>query len=155
MLISSIASGVTVPAVMATEVAAVRCALLLMVTPSPAFVGGLVLVASPSEKLLAIRPDGYGDVTKTHVAWSSEENVPDIASPAANGEFVFGLTSAGLLTCFDLKDGKKQWEHDFEMDCHASPGIAGGKVYIFGQKGVAVVVEAARTAADTRRSLIC
>lgn len=114
------------------------------VTPSPAFAGGLVLVASPSDKLVGIRPDGQGDVTKTHVAWTNEDNVPDVTSPASNGELVFTLTTGGMLSCFDAKDGKKQWEHDFETECHSSPVIAGGRVYVFSQKGAAVVVEAAR-----------
>ncbi|HWH72028.1 MAG TPA: PQQ-binding-like beta-propeller repeat protein, partial [Candidatus Sulfotelmatobacter sp.] len=114
------------------------------VTPSPAFAGGFVLVASPSEKLLAIRPDGQGDVTKTHVAWFNEDNVPDVTSPASNGELVFTVTTSGLLSCFDLKDGKKQWEHDLDMECHASPVMAGNRVYLFSQKGRVVVVEAAR-----------
>jgi outer membrane protein assembly factor BamB len=114
------------------------------VTPSPVYAAGYVLVASPSDKLMAIRPDGQGDVTKTHVAWTTEENVPDVTSPVSNGELVFTITTGGLLTCFDAKDGKKQWEHDFEFDCHASPSIAGDKLYLFSQKGAAVVVEAAR-----------
>src|SRR5262249_48840755 len=94
------------------------------ITPSPIFSGGLVLVPSPSEKLLAIRPDGHGEVTKTHVVWSTEENVPDVTSPVSNGELIFTLTTPGLLTCFDQKDGKKLWEHDYEMECHSSPSIA-------------------------------
>ena len=114
------------------------------ITPSPVFAGGLVLVASPSEKLLAIRPNGQGDVTKTHVVWTVEDNVPDVTSPISNGELVFALTTSGMLTCLDLKDGKKQWEHDFDMECHTSPSIAGNRLYVFGQKGTAVVVEAAR-----------
>jgi outer membrane protein assembly factor BamB len=114
------------------------------ITPSPAFANGLVFVPSPSEKLFAIRPDGRGDVTKTHVAWSTEENVPDVTSPVSNGELVFTLTTPGLLTCFDAKEGKKLWEHDFEIECHSSPSIAGGRLYVFGQKGTAVVTEATR-----------
>jgi outer membrane protein assembly factor BamB len=114
------------------------------ITPSPVFAQGLLFIASPSDKLFAIRPDGQGDVTKTHVAWTTEENVPDVTSPVSNGELVFALTTSGLLTCFDAKDGKKQWEHDFEIDFHASPSIAGNKLYLFSQKGVAVVVKVAR-----------
>ena len=114
------------------------------ITPSPVFAGGLVFVASPSEKLLAIRPDGQGDVTKTHVVWTNEDNVPDVTSPTANGELVFAVTTSGMLTCLDAKDGKKQWEHDFDMECHASPSLAGGRLYLLSQKGTAVVVEAAR-----------
>jgi outer membrane protein assembly factor BamB len=114
------------------------------ITPSPAFAGGLVIAASPSEKLFAIRPDGHGDVTKTHIVWSTDENVPDVTSPTGNDDLVFTLTTSGTLTCLDVKDGKKQWEHDFDMECHASPSIAGDRVYIFGQKGAAIVVQAAR-----------
>jgi len=114
------------------------------ITPSPVFAGGLLFVASPSEKLLAIRPDGQGDVTKTHVVWTNEDNVPDVTSPTSNGELVFAVTTSGMLTCLDAKDGKKQWDHDFETECHASPSLAGGRLYLFSQKGTAVVVEAAR-----------
>ncbi len=114
------------------------------ITPSPVFAGGLLFVASPSEKLLAIRPDGQGDVTKTHVVWTFEDNVPDVTSPLSNGELVFTLTTAGMLTCLDAKDGKKQWDHDFDMEFHASPSLAGNRLYLLSQKGTAVVVEAAR-----------
>ena len=122
------------------------------ITPSPAFAGGLVIAASPSEKVFAIRPDGQGDVTKTHVAWTTEENVPDVTSPTGNGEFVFTLTTSGTLTCLDVKDGKKLWEHDFDMECHASPSIAGDRLYLFGQKGTAVVVQVARQFKELFRS---
>jgi len=113
------------------------------ITPSPIFAAGLVFAVSPSEKVMAIRPDGQGDVTKTHVAWVNEDNVPDVTSPVSNGELLFTLTTSGLLTCLNAKDGKKQWEHDFEMEFHASPSLAANHLYLFGQKGAAVVVEAA------------
>ena len=114
------------------------------VLPSPIFVAGMVIVASPSEKLLAIRPDGQGDVTKSKVGWMTEDNVPDITSPASNGELLFTLTTGGMLTCLDAKDGKKVWEHDFDQEFHASPAIAGGRIYLFSQKGTAIVAEAGR-----------
>ncbi|MEI6781723.1 MAG: PQQ-binding-like beta-propeller repeat protein, partial [Verrucomicrobiota bacterium] len=65
-------------------------------------------------------------------------------SPLSNGELVFMITTSGMLTCLDAKDGKKQWDHDYEMEFHASPSLAGGRLYLFSQKGTAVVVEAAR-----------
>ena len=114
------------------------------ITPSPVFDGTQVVVASPSDKLVAIRPDGSGDIVKSHVVWTNEDNVPDVTSPVSNGQLVFCVTTAGMLSCFDAKDGKKQWEHDYEFECHASPTIAGNRVYFIGQKGAAVIVEAAR-----------
>jgi outer membrane protein assembly factor BamB len=122
------------------------------ITPSPVFAGGLLFVASPSEKLMAIRPDGQGDVTKSHVAWTFEDSVPDVTSPLSNGELVFMVTTAGMLTCLDAKDGKKQWEHDYDMEFHASPSVAGGRLYLFSQKGTALVVEAARQFKEVSRT---
>jgi outer membrane protein assembly factor BamB len=120
--------------------------------PSPVFAGGLVLAVSPSSKLVALRPDGAGDVSKTHVAWSADDNVPDIASPVANAELAFTVTSGGLLTCFDMKDGRKLWEKDLEMEVQSSPSIVGSRVLVLGTKGVAVVVEAGRQFKEIARS---
>jgi outer membrane protein assembly factor BamB len=91
-----------------------------------------------------VRPDGTGDVTKTHVAWTTEENVPDITSPAGSGEFVFTATSGGVTTCFEVKDGKKIWETDLETEVQASPGIMGGRLMILGTKGTLVALQAGR-----------
>jgi len=102
-----------------------------------------VVAVSPSEKVVAVRPDGQGDVTQTHVAWAYEENVPDIASPVSNGELVFTASSQGVVTCLALKDGKKQWDHDLEFEINASPVIAGDRLCVVGKKGVAVVLQAA------------
>lgn len=114
------------------------------ITPSPIFAGGLVIVASPSSKLVAIRPDGSGDVTQTHVAWSCDENIPDVTSPASNGQLVFYVNSGGTLTCLDAKDGKKLWDHEFSTEVQSSPGIAGDRVYLTAADGHTWVLEAAR-----------
>ena len=114
------------------------------VAPSPILAGGLVCIASPTGKLFALRPDGSGDVTKTHVAWTCDENIPDVTSPTGNGALVFFITGSGMLTCLDAKDGRKQWEHDFGTEVQASPGIAGNRVYVVATDGHAWAVEAAR-----------
>jgi outer membrane protein assembly factor BamB len=114
------------------------------VTPSAVFAGGQVIAVSPSAKLLALRPDGSGDVTQSHVNWAIQEYLPDISSPVSDGEFVFTVTSSGLLACFDAQDGKKVWEHDFEIEVQASPSIAGGNLYLLGTHGEVVIAKSAR-----------
>ncbi|TAK96210.1 MAG: hypothetical protein EPO07_14765, partial [Verrucomicrobia bacterium] len=71
------------------------------ITPSPIFAGSLVIVVNPSGSLVGIRPDGAGDVSKSHIAWTEEENVPDVTSPVSDGELVFTVTSMGGLAAFD------------------------------------------------------
>ena len=114
------------------------------ITPSPIFAAGLTIVVNPSSKLLALRPDGAGDVTKSHIAWTAEENAPDVTTPVSNGELVFTVTSSGMLTCFDLKDGKKVWQKDLEIEVQASPGIAGNRLFVLSTKGDALLAEAGR-----------
>ena len=114
------------------------------ITPSPIFASGLVIAVSPSAKLIAIRPDGAGDVSKSHIAWAAEENVPDVTSPVSNGELVFTVTSSGMLTCFDVKDGKKVWQKDLELEVQSSPAIAGNRLFVLSTKGDAVLAEAGR-----------
>ncbi|HEV7406544.1 MAG TPA: PQQ-binding-like beta-propeller repeat protein [Chthoniobacteraceae bacterium] len=122
------------------------------VTPSPIFAGGTLFIISPTNKLQAIRPDGHGDVTKTHLLWSREDNIPDVTSPASNGDLVFFIDTGGTLTCCDAKDGKKQWQQEMGEECNASPSLAGDRLYLFTKKGTMIVVEAARTFKELARS---
>ncbi|MEI8233589.1 MAG: PQQ-binding-like beta-propeller repeat protein [Verrucomicrobiota bacterium] len=114
------------------------------VTPSPILTGELLCIVSPSDKLLALRPDGSGDVTQTHVAWTYADNIPDVTSPVSNGECVFFVNSGGIVTCLDAKTGAKQWEHDLGTEIQSSPGIAGNRLYIVATDGHAWVLEAGR-----------
>jgi outer membrane protein assembly factor BamB len=122
------------------------------VTPSPIFAGDTLFIVSPSNKLQPIRTDGSGDVTKTHLGWTAEDGIPDVTSPVGNGELVFVLNSAGMLTCYDAKNGKKQWEHDFEDACNASPSIAGGTLLLITSKGTLIAVGVTREFKELGRS---
>ncbi len=122
------------------------------VTPSPVVAGGLLFVVSPSHKIVALRLNGSGDVTKTHVAWTIEEGAPDVTSPVSNGELVVTVSSGGFLTCFDAKDGKKVWEHDLEMETQASPAIVANRMILLGTKGDVVVCEAGREFKELSRT---
>jgi outer membrane protein assembly factor BamB len=122
------------------------------ITPSPIFAGGTLYVVNPSNKLQAIRPDGRGDVTKTHLGWSSEDNIPDVTSPVSDGELIFVIDTSGTLTCCDAKDGRKQWQQEIGEECNASPSLAGDRLYLFTKKGTMIVVAAARAFKELARS---
>lgn len=111
------------------------------VAPSPIYAGGLVFAVSPYEHMVAIRPDGQGNVTETHVAWSAEDGIPDICSPVSNGELVFLLHTAGTLTCYQCADGKILWEKDLDTSFNASLSLVGNKIYLLSTKGVMFIAE--------------
>jgi len=109
------------------------------------FAGGMVLACNSGAALAAIRPGGSGDVTTSRVAWKSTDGLPDIASPAANGDLIFMADSGGNVTCVDLKTGAKVWDHSFGTPFKASPTIVGGRVYLPDNDGVMHIIAAART----------
>ena len=125
------------------------------IAPSLIYVNGLVFAIEPYNKLVAIRPDGRGDVTETHIVWSIEEGAPDICSPVSNGELIFLLASEGLLSCYKVADGKRLWEQDLRENFWASPslvlapaspdasrGSGGDKLYLLTEEGVMLIVQA-------------
>ncbi len=112
--------------------------------PSPIYAGGKIFVVNTNAVLAAIAPDGEEDVTETHVAWTVEDGLPDICSPVSDGELVWLLTSSGELTCYDAKNGEMVYEHDLDTNFTASPSLAGGRLYMLTQKGVAHVASTGR-----------
>jgi outer membrane protein assembly factor BamB len=114
------------------------------VAPSPVFAGGLIFAVNTGSNLAAIRPGGSGDVTKTHVAWTFTEDLPDIVSPLSNGEIVLTAYTYGTLTCVDAKTGKLLWSQDFDADFKSSPTLVGDRIYLLDAKGVMHIFAAGR-----------
>ncbi|MDD4872226.1 MAG: PQQ-binding-like beta-propeller repeat protein [Kiritimatiellae bacterium] len=114
------------------------------VTPSPIYAGGLVIASIAAEQVYAIRPDGQGDVTKSHVVWRSEDGVADVSSPVSNGELVFFAHSGGTLTCIEVASGKIIWDKSLDGEFYASPGLAGDRLYLVTRNGEVFIVRAGR-----------
>jgi outer membrane protein assembly factor BamB len=110
--------------------------------PSPLYSDGLVFAANDYAALSAIRADGSGDVSDTHIEWTADDGLPDICSPLATSRFILLLASYGTLTCYDKKrGGDPLWEDDFDTEFKSSPSVAGGYVYLISEDGKAWIVE--------------
>jgi outer membrane protein assembly factor BamB len=105
------------------------------VAPSPAYANGLAIVAMENALVSAIKTGGQGDVTKTHAAWTAEEDLPDIVSPVATDRFVFIVKTFGTVTCYELASGTKLWSHEFDGPFHASPVAVGEVIYLTDRAG--------------------
>lgn len=99
----------------------------------------------PAHHLLAIRPDGAGNVTNTHVAWHhrTAKWVSYVPSPISVGPFFLIVSDQGNACCFEAATGKLQWIRRFGVE-HASLVAAEGRVYFLDDKGTTRVVAAAR-----------
>ena len=119
------------------------------VGPTPVFSEGVVYTANDQADLSAIRTDGTGDVTETHILWTARDGMPETVSPLVTDEFVLLLDSYGLMTCYDKKEGKELlWDEDFGSDCTSSPSLVGDLVYIFFLDGTSLVIKPTREEAE-------
>jgi outer membrane protein assembly factor BamB len=95
-------------------------------------------------QVLAVRPDGRGDVTNTHVAWRATRGAPKKPSPLLVGDLLFVVNDNGVVTCLDAKSGAEVWTGRVSDTYSASPITAGGRIYFFSEDGKATVIEAGR-----------
>jgi outer membrane protein assembly factor BamB len=110
--------------------------------PRPVFAHGLVFITTGFQQpeLLAVRPDGTGDVTKTHIAWSLKRGAPLTPSPIVVGDELYVVNDGGIASCLDAKTGSIIWQSRLGGSYSASPVFADGRLYFSAEQGVTTVI---------------
>lgn len=96
----------------------------------------------PDHHLLGIRPDGEGNITKTHVLWRDTKGVSYVPSPLAVSPHFFIVSDGGIASCLEAKTGKRLWMERLGSHHSASPVTAGGLLYFPDDAGVTHVLKA-------------
>jgi outer membrane protein assembly factor BamB len=117
-------------------------------TASTRPVSGLGMVFYPtgweSTQLLAVRPDGAGDVTATHVVWRLARGVPNKPSILFVDGLIYMVSDSGIASCVEAKAGTLVWQSRVGGTFSASPLYAAGHIYLFDEDGKTTVLEAGR-----------
>jgi len=103
---------------------------------------GLVLISSawPQRILLAIKPDGNGDVSNSHIVWRSANGACYVPSPVTVGNYLISTMTSGLVHCMDAATGKILWKENLGKQ-YSSAVVANGLVYIPNDMGVITVIK--------------
>ncbi len=88
----------------------------------------------PEHHILAIKPDGVGNVTDTHITWRTNKGVSYVPSPICEGGWFLIVSDSGIAHCFDAKTGDIAWEERMK-EHHASLVSAEGKVWFINDFG--------------------
>jgi outer membrane protein assembly factor BamB len=110
--------------------------------PRPVYGNGLVFICTGFQQawVLAVRLDGRGDVTKSHIVWKLDRGVPRTPSPLLVGEELYWVSDNGIVTCVDAKTGAEHWRARLGGEHSASPIYADGRIYFLSEEGESVVI---------------
>ena len=93
----------------------------------------------PEHHILAIRPDGLGNVTDTHIAWRETKGASYVPSPLAVGDYFLVVSDGGVCSCFEAMSGRRAWMQRLGTHYSGSPVTADGLAYFTSDDGVTQV----------------
>lgn len=111
----------------------------------PLYGNGLVYINSADgpNPLVAVNPEGTGDITK-NIVWTSSKQIPKRSSQILVGDTLFMMNDSGVASCLDAKTGTEIWSKRLSGAYWSSPLLANGLIYCWSQEGDVVVFKAAR-----------
>jgi len=100
----------------------------------------------PEYHLMAIKPDGTGDITKTGIAWHKAKlpakEASYVPSPIAYEDYFFVVSDLGYASCFQAKTGERHWLEKLGRHHSASPVAVGDLLYFTADEGDTYIVKA-------------
>jgi outer membrane protein assembly factor BamB len=120
------------------------------VIPTPVVGHGLLFVSSGrAGPTIAIRPGGSGDVTSSHVAWTSPRGSPFVPSGIVVGDLLYLINDMqSILTVYEAASGKLVYQDRLGVAMRegfsASPVHVNGKIFFTNDEGQTFVVQAGR-----------
>ncbi|PQO40494.1 serine/threonine protein kinase [Bremerella cremea] len=111
------------------------------VVPRPVYANGLLYICTGYDRstMIAIRPEGTGDLTESNVEFTVEKGVPYNPSLVAVDDAVYMVSDNGVLSCLDGETGDLRWKERIGGNFSASPIYANGLVYLLDEAGLTTV----------------
>ena len=113
------------------------------IVASPVIYDGIIYAPTRIKPLLAFRSGGRGDITKSHLLWSTQTG-PDVPTPVTDGKYFYIVGDKGIVWCLNAKTGATVYGpvRIKPGDYSASPVLADGKIYATSEEGLTTVIRA-------------
>jgi outer membrane protein assembly factor BamB len=97
-------------------------------------------------ELLAVNPDGEGDITGTNVIWKKQYGLSrnQCLTPVIKDGLIYTVTTRNSLMCIDAATGEEVWSTHVTSNFDASPLYIDGNIWFFSVKGEVLVIKAGR-----------
>jgi outer membrane protein assembly factor BamB len=113
------------------------------IVASPVIFDDIIYAPSRVRPLLALKAGGRGDISSSHVLWSTA-NGPDVPTPVTDGKYFYVVNDRGIMWCLDAKTGAEIYaQKRIKPGTYSgSPVLADGKIYVTNEEGLTTVVKA-------------
>jgi outer membrane protein assembly factor BamB len=113
----------------------------------PIFDHGLAIFSTGNGEsaLLALRPNGHGELPNSAVVWRATRSLPRKPSGTVDNGLLFMVNDGGIASCFQTADGAEVWRERIGGEYSASVLYGDGRIYCFSQEGKTTVLKAAST----------
>ncbi|HEX7494559.1 MAG TPA: PQQ-binding-like beta-propeller repeat protein [Bacteroidales bacterium] len=97
-------------------------------------------------ELLAVNPDGSGDITATNVLWKKTDELShnQCLTPVIKDGLIFTINTRNILMCIDAATGEEIWSTHVTSNHEASPLYVNGNIWFFSVKGEVLAIKASR-----------
>jgi outer membrane protein assembly factor BamB len=124
--------------------------------PMPIYENGLVYFycgfmvdaeSSNFTELIAVNPEGKGDITATNVLWRKRDNQTQtqMLTPVIKDGLIYTANTRNMIQCIDAKTGEVIWEERQRSNFNSSPVWVNGNIWFGSVKGDVIAVKAGRT----------
>ncbi len=100
--------------------------------------------SDPYAELMAVDPDGQGDIAITNILWRIKSPVLQLLTPLVKDGLLYTVDSKGTLLCIDAKTGETIWSERLKGKYHSSPLWVAGNIYISSTRGETLVIKEGR-----------
>lgn len=113
------------------------------IVASPIVYNDIIYAPTRVKPLLAFKVGGRGDITSSHLLWSTQ-NGPDVPTPVTDGKYFYIVNDRGIMWCLDARTGEEIYAQQriTPGTYSASPVLADGKIYVTNEDGLTTVVKA-------------
>ncbi|MGH9875252.1 MAG: PQQ-binding-like beta-propeller repeat protein [Pyrinomonadaceae bacterium] len=113
------------------------------IVASPVIFNDIIYAPTRVRPLLALKAGGRGDVTTSHLLWSTP-NGPDVPTPVTDGKYFYIVNDRGIMWCLDARTGAEIYgQQRIKTGTYSSsPVLADDKIYVTNEDGLTTVVKA-------------
>jgi len=97
-------------------------------------------------ELLAVNPEGSGDITRTNILWKKTDELSRNQSltPVIKDGLIYTINTRNILMCIDAATGEEVWSTHVRSNYEASPLYVNGNIWFFSVKGEVLAIKAGR-----------